>query len=374
MTDSGPPPNQIESNRIVVAMSGGVDSSVAAALMVKRGYQVIGLTLQLYDHGKALSNKRACCAGQDIHDARRVAANLNIPHYVLDYEKRFQQAVIDDFADSYQSGYTPIPCVRCNERIKFQDLLKTARSLNARALVTGHYVRRIATRGQTELHKASDLTKDQSYFLFATTLAQLEYLRFPLGSLSKDATRDLAASLDLPVASKPDSQDICFVPDGDYAGIIEKLRPGASEPGNIVLQGGLVVGQHRGIIHFTVGQRHGLGVSWPEALYVLGLDPVSREVLVGPKSSLEVTKIAINRVNWLGSEPETSEEMEWIVKVRSAHTGTPARVRMLPGDRAEVVFDTPPGAVSPGQAAVFYDGTRLVGGGWIERPPTNSNM
>ncbi len=374
MTDSGPPPNQIESNRIVVAMSGGVDSSVAAALMVKRGYQVIGLTLQLYDHGKALSNKRACCAGQDIHDARRVAANLNIPHYVLDYEQRFQQAVIDDFADSYQSGYTPIPCVRCNERIKFQDLLETARSLNARALVTGHYVRRIATRGQTELHKASDLTKDQSYFLFATTLEQLEYLRFPLGSLSKDATRDLAASLDLPVASKPDSQDICFVPDGDYAGIIEKLRPGASEPGNIVLQGGLVVGQHRGIIHFTVGQRHGLGVSWPEALYVLGLDPVSREVLVGPKSSLEVTKIAINRVNWLGSEPETSEEMEWIVKVRSAHTGTPARVRMLPGDRAEVVFDTPPGAVSPGQAAVFYDGTRLVGGGWIERPSTNSNM
>jgi len=374
MTDSGPPSNQIESNRIVVAMSGGVDSSVAAALMVKRGYQVIGLTLQLYDHGKALSNKRACCAGQDIHDARRVAANLNIPHYVLDYEQRFQQAVIDDFADSYQSGYTPIPCVRCNERIKFQDLLETARSLNARALVTGHYVRRIATRGQTELHKASDLTKDQSYFLFATTLEQLEYLRFPLGSLSKDATRDLAASLDLPVASKPDSQDICFVPDGDYAGIIEKLRPGASEPGNIVLQGGLVVGQHRGIIHFTVGQRHGLGVSWPEALYVLGLDPVSREVLVGPKSSLEVTKIAINRVNWLGSEPETSEEMEWIVKVRSAHTGTPARVRMLPGDRAEVVFDTPPGAVSPGQAAVFYDGTRLVGGGWIERPSTNSNM
>ena len=225
MTDSGPPSNQIESNRIVVAMSGGVDSSVAAALMVKRGYQVIGLTLQLYDHGKALSNKRACCAGQDIHDARRVAANLNIPHYVLDYEKRFQQAVIDDFADSYQSGYTPIPCVRCNERIKFQDLLKTARSLNARALVTGHYVRRIATRGQTELHKASDLTKDQSYFLFATPLEQLEYLRFPLGSLSKDTTRDLAASLDLPVASKPDSQDICFVPKGNYASVIRKYRP-----------------------------------------------------------------------------------------------------------------------------------------------------
>ena len=373
MTDSGPP-NQIESNRIVVAMSGGVDSSVAAALMVERGYQVIGLTLQLYDHGKALKDKRACCAGQDIYDARRVADSLNIPHYVLDYEKRFQRAVIDDFADSYQSGYTPIPCVRCNEQIKFQDLLKTARSLNACALVTGHYARRIATRGQTELHKASDLARDQSYFLFTTTVEQLEYLRFPLGNLCKGATRDLAASLDLPVASKPDSQDICFVPDGDYARTIEKLRPGASEPGNIVLEGGRVVGRHPGIIHFTVGQRHGLGVSWPEALYVLGLDPASREVLVGPKSSLEVTKIAVNRVNWLDSEPTTSEDTKLIVKVRSAHTGTPARVRMLPEGRAEVAFDAPPGAVSPGQAAVFYDGTRLVGGGWIERPSKDSNM
>jgi len=373
MTDNGLR-NQIDNNRIVVAMSGGVDSSVAAALMVERGYQVIGLTLQLYDHGKVLGNKRACCAGQDIHDARRVAASLNIPHYVLDYEKRFQQAVIDDFADSYQSGYTPIPCVRCNQRIKFQDLLKTARSLNARALVTGHYVRRIATRDQTELHKASDLTRDQSYFLFTTTFDQLEYLRFPLGDLGKGETRDLAASFDLPVASKPDSQDICFVPDGDYARTIEKLRPGASEPGDIVLEGHGVVGQHSGIIHFTVGQRHGLGVSWPEALYVLRLDPKSREVLVGPKSSLQVTQIAISSVNWLDSDLATLEGTNLIVKIRSAHSGTSARVRVLPENRAEVVFDTPPGAVSPGQAAVFYDGTRLVGGGWIEQPSTNSNM
>ena len=363
-----------ESTRIVVAMSGGVDSSVAAALMVERGYQVIGITLQLYNHGTAVGNKHACCAGQDIYDARRVAARLNIPHYVLDYEKRFQRAVIDDFADNYVAGSTPIPCVRCNQQIKFKDLLETSRSLNARALVTGHYVQRIATNDHTELHKASNLERDQSYFLFTTTSEQLDYLRFPLGDLKKTQTRDLAVKFDLPVASKPDSQDLCFVPDGNYARTIERLRPGASEPGDIVLEGGNAVGRHSGIVNFTVGQRRGLGVSCREPLYVLRLNPDRREVVVGPKSSLKVTQFTINNVNWLDPASSVSKEIKLTVKVRSAHSGTPARVRALINNRAEVLFDSsPPGAIAPGQAAVFYDNTRLIGGGWIERPPINSN-
>jgi len=359
--------------RIVVAMSGGVDSSVAAALMVERGYQVIGITLQLYNHGIAVGNKRACCAGQDIYDARRVAAQLNIPHYVLDYEKRFQQVVIDDFADNYLAGSTPIPCVRCNQQIKFQDLLETSRSLNAHALVTGHYVQRIATNNHTELHKASNLEHDQSYFLFTTTSEQLNYLRFPLGDLKKTQTRDLALKFNLPVASKPDSQDICFVPDGNYARTVERLRPGASEPGDIVLEGGNTLGRHSGIVNFTVGQRRGLGVSWREPLYVLRLNPDRREVVVGPKSSLKVTQFTISDVNCLDPVLSVSKETKLTVKIRSAHPGTPARVRALENNRAEVRFESPPGAISPGQAAVFYDHTRLIGGGWIERPPINSN-
>ena len=358
--------SQQGNKRIAVAMSGGVDSSVAAALMVERGYQVIGLTLQLYDHGTVTGNQRTCCAGRDIYDARRVAARLNIPHYVLDYEDRFKQAVIEDFADSYIRGSTPIPCVRCNERIKFQDLLGTARSLNADALVTGHYARRIATRGSRELHKASNLSRDQSYFLFTITPEQLDYLRFPLGGLEKDQTRDLAKSFDLPVAAKPDSQDICFVPDGDYARTIEKLRPEAAEPGDIVLDDETIIGQHAGIIHFTVGQRRGLGIAWPEPLYVLRLIPDTREVVVGPKSSLQVTRITLNNVNWLTPAMTVSKEVKLTVKIRSAHRGTPARVRALPNGRAEIDFDHTPGAVSPGQAAVFYDSSRLIGGGWIE--------
>lgn len=351
---------------VIVAMSGGVDSSVAAALMVERGHKVIGLTMQLYDNGAALQKTKACCAGQDIYDARRVATQLNIPHYVLDYENRFQQAVIDDFADSYLSGTTPIPCIRCNQKIKFRDLIATARELDARALVTGHYVRRIVSGGQAELHKAFDLTRDQSYFLFTSTPAQLEYLRFPLGNLSKKETRDLATKYDLPVANKPDSQDICFVPDGDYARTIERLRPGAGRPGNIVLEDGTIVGNHSGIFHFTVGQRRGLRVTSSRALYVLRLIPEKNEVLVGPKESLEVTTTTVNNVNWLDPLLTATDETKLTVKVRSTHPGTTARVRPTQENRAEIIFDEPPGAVSPGQAAVFYRESRLVGGGWIE--------
>jgi len=354
--------------RVVVAMSGGVDSSVTAALLKRAGYDVVGVTLQLYDHGEATRRPGSCCAGQDIRDARRVAERIGIPHYVLDYEERFRRAVMDEFADSYRAGETPIPCIRCNERIKFRDLLETARDLGAEALATGHYVRRLAGEQGPQLHRAADATRDQSYFLFSTTAEQLSWLRFPLGALPKDETRRLAAEFDLPVASKPDSQDICFVPQGRYAEVVERLRPGSTEPGDIVHIDGRVLARHQGIVNFTVGQRRGLGFSDPlaggEPLYVVRIEAPHRRVVVGPKAVLAKAGATLRQVNWLGDEAATIETRV-AVKIRSTTPPVPALVRRRNGN-AEVIFDQPQHGVAPGQACVFYDGERVLGGGWIE--------
>jgi tRNA-specific 2-thiouridylase len=351
--------------RVVAAMSGGVDSSVVAALLKREGYDVVGVTLQLYDHGKVLKRKGACCAGQDIHDARHVAERLAIPHYVLDYEERFQRAVIDDFADSYARGQTPIPCVRCNERIKFGDLLALAHDLGADALATGHYVRRTVGSSGPELHRAADASRDQSYFLFATTVAQLASLRFPLGDLTKLEVRDVARSLDLSIADKPDSQDICFVPQGRYSDVVERLKPEAVEPGEVVDSGGRVVGRHPGIVHFTVGQRKGLGLSGTgEPLFVTHLDANSRRVVVGPRDALRTRIIRLESVNWLAP---SATALSCTVKVRSTRSPTRAVVTPLHGATAVVELLEGEDAVAPGQACVFYEegGTRVLGGGWI---------
>ncbi|MGH6913713.1 MAG: tRNA 2-thiouridine(34) synthase MnmA [Geminicoccales bacterium] len=355
--------------RVVVAMSGGVDSACTAALLVEAGFEVVGVTLQLYDHGAALGRKGACCAGQDIHDARRVAERLDIPHYVLDFEARFREAVIEDFAASYAAGRTPIPCVRCNQRIKFDDLLGIARDLGAEALATGHYVRRIADGGRIELHRAADQRRDQSYFLFATTPAQLAFLRFPLGSLDKSETRRLAARFALPVADKPDSQDICFVPNGSYARVVEKLRPGAALPGEIVHVDGRVLGAHDGLIHFTVGQRRGLAVATGERLYVVRLEPASRRVVVGPRSALLCRLAELSNVNWLGDGPIPAGGVELEVRHRAQEPPVPARLEDAGDGRARATFAAPQAGVAPGQACVFYAGSRVLGGGWIERAP-----
>ncbi len=352
-------------------MSGGVDSSVTAALMAEAGYEVIGVTLQLYDHGAAIQRKGACCAGQDIHDARNVADRLDIPHYVLDYESRFRDAVIDEFADSYLRGETPIPCVRCNQTVKFRDLLATARDLGADALATGHYVRREAGADGTALLRGVDPDKDQSYFLFATTRDQLDFLRFPLGGMNKRETRAHAVRFDLPVADKPDSQDICFVPDGNYARIVERLRPEAHAPGDIVDRDGTVLGRHEGIVHYTIGQRRGLGLGGrrqgEDPLYVVRLDPAARRVIVGPRAALGIERIALKDVNWLGAAPVPAAGMACSVKLRS--TMQPVAARLEPGDDGtlSVRLDQPQFGISPGQACVFYDGDQMLGGGWIQR-------
>ncbi len=356
-------------HRIVVAMSGGVDSSVAAALLAERGFDVVGVTLQLYDHGAASARKGACCAGQDVRDAARVARRLGIPHYVLDYEERFRREVIDDFAQSYRRGETPVPCIRCNQRIKFRDLLATARDLGASALVTGHYVRRIRGPGGPELHRARDAARDQSYFLFATTRPELDFLRFPLGGLAKDETRALARRFGLPVADKPDSQDICFVPQGSYADIVARLQPEAAEPGDVVDRDGRMLGRHRGIAHFTIGQRRGLGIGADEALFVLKIEPETRRVVVGPRAALAETRIRLGELNWLLTEAPPAGGRRLAVKLRSAQPPVPAM--LLPGTapgEAQLVLDAPFAGVAPGQAAVFYDGERVLGGGWIWRP------
>jgi tRNA-uridine 2-sulfurtransferase len=359
--------------RVVVAMSGGVDSACAAALLVEAGCEVIGVTLQLYDHGAALGKKGACCAGQDIHDARRVAERLDIPHYVLDFEARFREAVIEDFAATYAAGRTPIPCVRCNQRIKFEDLLYIARDLGADALATGHYVRRVSDSQRIELHRASDAQRDQSYFLFATTPEQLAFLRFPLGHLVKTETRRLAARFALPVADKPDSQDICFVPNGSYARVVEKLRPGAAESGEIVHVDGRVLGRHHGLIHFTVGQRRGLAVATGERLYVVRLEPATRRVVVGPRSALSCRSVELTEVNWLGDGPVPTAGLDLEVKHRAQEPALAARLFDLGGGRARASFAEPQVGVAPGQACVFYQGTRVLGGGWIERAPLTAD-
>jgi tRNA-specific 2-thiouridylase len=352
--------------RIVVAMSGGVDSSTVAAILHAEGHEVVGVTLQLYDHGAAVGRKGACCAGQDIYDARRVAERLDIPHYVLDYETHFRKEVIEDFAASYAAGETPVPCVRCNERIKFRDLLAVARDLGAEALATGHYVRGVDGAGGPELHRAVDEGRDQSYFLFATRREQLDFLRFPLGDMPKRETRALAERFALPVADKPDSQDICFVPSGSYARVVEKLRPEAAAPGEIVDLEGRVLGRHDGIIHFTVGQRRGLNVGGSaEPLYVVRLDAARRRVVVGPRAALGRSVVTLREVNWLGAEPLGLAGLQVTAKLRSAHRPADATVFQRDGGRAVLHFEEPQRGVAPGQAAVFYDGTRLLGGGWI---------
>lgn len=372
--------------RVVVAMSGGVDSSVVAALLKRDGHDVIGITLQLYDHGTATARQGSCCAGQDIHDARRVAEKLDIPHYVLDYENRFESSVIASFADSYLAGETPIPCVTCNQQIKFRELLDTATELGADVLATGHYIQRRDGPHGPELRRAIDADRDQSYFLFATTREQLSRLWFPLGGMRKPEVRDLARELALPVAAKPDSQDICFVPSGRYADVIERLRPGAAEPGDIVHVDGRVLGHHEGVIRYTVGQRRGLRLPSDSPLYVVRLDAERKQVVVGPREALRTEVLELRNVNWLGSPGEA--------EAAAHHAGLPIRARIRSTHvpiEATLVLDEPPGrarvlipngehGVAPGQACVFYEDSgpeaRVLGGGWIARtrPATGENI
>lgn len=350
-------------DRVAVAMSGGVDSSVVAAMAYEAGYDVVGITLQLYDHGRVAVKKGACCAGQDIYDARTVADTIGFPHYVLDYESVFQEHVMEDFVQGYLRGETPLPCVRCNQEVKFKDLLSTAKDLGAKALFTGHYVQRLPNdKGGWSMHRGKDPVRDQSYFLFGTTQTQLDFLHFPLGGLPKSVTRDHAKRLGLAVSDKPDSQDVCFIPNGDYRSFITKWAPQASIEGDIAHVDGRLLGTHKGIVHYTIGQRRGLGIAWPEPLYVVRLEAETHRVIVGPKEALACTKLEMKEVNWL-EKPQPTDDVS--VKIRSTQEPVPAHVIKTEDDTASVVLLQPEYGVSPGQACVVYRNTQVLGGGWL---------
>ncbi len=357
-----------KNTKVVVAMSGGVDSSVVAGLMKEEGYDVTGITLKLYDDAKTSRTGRQCCAGQDILDAKRVSEQLNINHEILYYQKKFKQEVIDNFIESYSSGETPIPCVQCNQTVKFRDLFKYSKDLKADALITGHYIKRVQTNGKSAMYRAKDFSRDQSYFLFSTTQDQLDFLRFPLGDIEKTETRDIAKKLNLNVAEKPDSQDICFVPNGDYSSVIKKFRPESFKPGNIIDINGNIIGQHDGIINYTIGQRRGIKIADKDPLYVVKINSLNNTIIVGPKDALKINKITLRELNILGSEDELKNEIR--IKVRSTGKLLRAKVRVNL-DKAEVNILDGESGISPGQACVFYlndtTGDKVLGGGWIDK-------